>query len=81
MRFVRQCHVREQHVEVALTDRHIAGFAGDKAAVMQRGQQVSQFHQLFKRRYVAVAPTPFKVAYKRRSIDWSKNLVLAADRD
>ena len=81
MRLVRQCHVRQQHVEVAFADWDIAGLAGDKATVMQRRQQVSQFHQVFKRRDVAVTPTPLKVTYKRCSVDWSKNLVFAADRD
>ena len=81
MRFIGQGHVRQQHIEMTLADRHITGLAGHKTSVMQGRRHIGQSDEILKRRDVAITPTLLKIPHKRGAVDGRKHLMLAADRD
>ena len=78
---VRQGHVRQQHIEMPLADRHITGLAGHKTSVMQGRRHIGQSDEILKRRNVAITPALLKIPHKRSAIDGRKHLMPAADGD
>ena len=71
--------MRQQHVEMPLGHRNIAGLAGDEPGVMQGRQRVGQFHQTVEIVERAVATPALQVAYERRTVNRREYLMRPAN--
>ena len=80
-RLVAVAHVRIDHVEVALVDRHVDRLADRAARVMEVRGEVGQLHEVAEVLDRAVAPAAVEVAHERRAVVGREDRVHPADLD
>ena len=73
--------VHGQHVEVALVDGHVGGFADDEAGVVGVLEGLVDLHQAFEVGHRAVAPAVVEVADEGHAVARGEHGVVPADGD
>ncbi len=78
---VAEGHVRQQHVEMALVDRHVGRLADRAAGMVQPFRFLAELHQVAEILDRGVAPPALEVAHEGRAVDRGEDQVAAADLD
>ena len=79
MGFVGVSHMRIDHVQMPLADRHIARLNDYQSRMMQAWKHLHQFDQLCKTVQITIAAALFQITHEWRAINRGKHLMRAAN--
>ena len=79
--FVRQHHMGQKHVQMALVHRHIGRLTDRAAGMVQPFRHIAQLHEVLEIMQRGVAAAAFGIAHEGRAVNRGKNKVSPANLD